>query len=259
MMPLIRVIDVETSGLDPAVHRVCEIACVDVIVGETQELVEAKTVDGQSVTGRKVTTVERGEMWSSLVNHGIAIPPEASAIHDITDEMVKDAPMMPDLYPRIKAGPPDYFCAHHNRFDEKFVKVGPWLDTYRIALWLWPDAPEHKLTTLRYWLKIKLDEHIVGTFRKASHCALFDAYVCAAVLRRAFMSGATIEQMVEVSSQPALLSKFHFGQHQGVPIEKVPSSYLDWVLKNFEREKEDERHTAFAELQRRRNLERISQ
>ena len=251
-MALIRVIDVETTGLDPAIHRVCEIACVDVVVNEEKL--------------NSLVKVERGEMWSSLVNPGHEIPPQASAIHNIIDEMVKDAPMMPNLYPRIKAGPPDYFCAHNNRFDEKFVKVGPWLDTYRIALWLWPSAPEHKLATLRYWLKLNLSSTqqmgIEGTLTRGwsrSHTALWDAYVCAAVLRRAFMSGATIEQMVEVSSQPALLSKFHFGQHQGVPIEKVPSSYLDWVLKNFEREKEDERHTAFAELQRRRNLERISQ
>jgi len=239
IMALIRVIDVETTGLDPAIHRVCEIACVDVVVNEEKL--------------NSLVKVERGEMWSSLVNPGHEIPPQASAIHNIIDEMVKDAPMMPNLYPRIKAGPPDYFCAHNNRFDEKFVKVGPWLDTYRIALWLWPSAPEHKLATLRYWLKLNLTND--WNDRKRSHSALWDAYVCAAVLRRAFMIGATIEQMVEVSSQPALLRRFRFGKWAGKPIDEIDRGYLDWMLSQKDMD-DDSRHTAFTELQRRRNLER---
>src|SRR2546426_12136555 len=110
MTILIRCIDCETSGLDPAVHGVVEIATVDVIV------------DGPlTPTNDRRPIIARGEMWSSLVNPGHEIPPGTSAVHDITDDMVMDAPMMPDLYPRIKAGPPDYFCAHHSRFDEKFV------------------------------------------------------------------------------------------------------------------------------------------
>lgn len=249
MTIIIRCIDVETSGLDPAVHRVCEIATVDVLVGETP-LVEGKTVDGQPISGRKIPTIERGAMWSSLVNPGIPIPPEASAIHDIVDEMVKDAPMLPDLYPRIKGGPPDYYCAHNSRFDERFVKVGPWLDTYRIALWLWPDAPEHKLHTLRYWLKLNFSLTDASE-RTRSHRAAWDAYVCAAVLRRAFTAGATVEQMVEVSSQPALLPRFTFGKHAMKPIAEVESGYLDWIMSQRDMD-EDVKHTAFAELQRRR-------
>jgi hypothetical protein len=90
-----------------------------------------------------------------------------------------------------------------------------------------------------------------------NHTAIWDAYLCAAVLRRAFAAGVTIEQMVEVSSQPALLPRLNFGEHAMKPIEEVPSSYLEWILKKFEASREDERLTAFAELQRRRNLARI--
>lgn len=40
-------------------------------------------------------------VFSSLVNPGVPIPPEASAIHHITDDMVKDAPRLSDLAPKL--------------------------------------------------------------------------------------------------------------------------------------------------------------
>ena len=40
-------------------------------------------------------------VFSSLVNPGVPIPPEATAIHHITDEMVADQPRLSDLAPKI--------------------------------------------------------------------------------------------------------------------------------------------------------------
>ncbi|SRR6266478_674703 len=269
MTTLIRCVDVETTGIDPAVHRVCEIATVDVIISKNK-LPDMES-GGSVIKDNALMTVERGAMWSSIINPGIPIPPEASGIHDITDEMVKDAPSSGDVLMHIAAmDPPDYYCAHNSRFDSKFFmpEDAVWLDTYRIALWLWPSAPEHKLATLRYWLKLKLEsfrdalDAVVMAYGREylplrrGHLAILDAYICAAVLRRAFMAGATIEQMVEVSSQPALLPKFYFGKNAGVPIEKIDGGYLDWIMSQRGMD-EDVTHTAFTELQRRRNLERL--
>jgi DNA polymerase-3 subunit epsilon len=64
----IAVIDVETTGKDAAVDRVVE---VGIAIARGGELVERKN-------------------W--LVNPGRAIPAEASEVHKITDEAVKDAP-----------------------------------------------------------------------------------------------------------------------------------------------------------------------
>src|SRR5712664_2438932 len=167
---LIRCIDCETSGLDPAVHGVVEIATVDVIINQPSMMLSDKVMPAN---------IQRGEMWSSLVNPGHEIPPSASAIHDITDEMVKDAPMSSDVLMHIAAmDSPDYYCAHNSRFDSKFFipEGAVWIDTYRIALWLWPSAPEHKLATLRYWLKLNLDISITSSHR--AHSAFFDAYIC---------------------------------------------------------------------------------
>ena len=41
------------------------------------------------------------EVFSSLVNPGVPIPPEATAIHKITDEMVRDQPTIKDLAPKL--------------------------------------------------------------------------------------------------------------------------------------------------------------
>lgn len=240
---LIRIVDVETTGLDPAIHRICEIATVDLIIGNHGK-------------------IERGRMWSSLVNPERDIPPEASAVHDITDQMVKDAQKIGDLLQTIVEGAPDFYCAHNSRFDSKFInpKDAVWLDTYRIALWLWPDAPSHSNACLRYFMKLKLNEDTASFPHRFGngHVALWDAYVTAAILRRAFKEGATVEQMVEVSSQPAFLPRFTFGKHAMKPIAEVDSGYLDWILSQQGMD-EDVKHTAFWELENRRKAAEAKQ
>ena len=238
---LLRVIDIESTGLDPRLDRICEVGTVDVHF--------EYAVDG------KVAGIGRGDVWSSLVDPERPISCEASGVHDITDEMVVGKPKIGALLDRLQAGPPDAYCAHNARFDMQFFKPAnvPWLCTWKLALWLWPEAPSHKLSALRYWLKLKLAPP-PGVAQRA-HGALWDAYVCAAVLRRVTMVGASFEDMLAVSGRPALLPRFRFGEHAMKPIADVPESYLQWVLnqkppKGFD---EDVRHTAMTELERRRD------
>ncbi len=62
-------VDTETTGFDPAQgHAVIEVACVVLEDGAI------------------------GEAWDSLVDPGRSIPPDAAAIHGITDAMVHGAP-----------------------------------------------------------------------------------------------------------------------------------------------------------------------
>lgn len=63
------VLDTETTGLDPGQgHCLIEVACVWVDDGEP------------------------GATWSTLVKPNRSIPPDATAVHGITDAMVRDAP-----------------------------------------------------------------------------------------------------------------------------------------------------------------------
>lgn len=152
------VIDVETTGFSPVTDRVVEMACA--------------LVDGDRVVGR----------WSMLVNPGIAIPRGASAIHGITDGMVRDAPNVHTALRHARR-----FCrgrlvaAHCARFDLSFVGAsvgGAAVCTMRLARALIPEAPNHKNQTLRRFLGI---DRIAGEDLPA-HRALGDALVTAHVL-----------------------------------------------------------------------------
>ena len=68
---VVRVIDIETTGIDPAADAIIEIASVDL-------------VRGGGVTNARSTYVAPGRQ----------IPPVASAVHHLTDEDVRDAPTL---------------------------------------------------------------------------------------------------------------------------------------------------------------------
>jgi CBS domain-containing protein len=74
-------LDTETTGLSPASARVVELAAVRVTAGSIDP--EAPLV--------------------ARVNPGIPIPPTATAIHGITDEMVAGAPVAGRALPRLQA------------------------------------------------------------------------------------------------------------------------------------------------------------
>lgn len=239
MKKLFRVIDVESTGLDPALDRVCEVATVDLLVTQQEDA---------------TPIVERGNIWSSLVDPERPISLEAMAVHDITDEMVAGQPKFPALLGTLKAGSPDAYCAHNAKFDSAFFKPAgiPWICTYKVALWLWPDSPSHKNSVLRYYLKLKLAPP--AEVAQRAHSALWDAYVTAAILRRAFMRGATFDEMIQVSSEPAVLRKFTFGKHAMKPITEIDGDYLQWLLTARDMD-EDVKHTAIVELARRRDAQ----
>src|ERR1700744_6417676 len=66
-------VDLETTGGNPAFHRITEIGIVRVVGGEVVE------------------------EWSSLVNPQCEIPAYIQAFTNISNEMVADAPAFPDI------------------------------------------------------------------------------------------------------------------------------------------------------------------
>jgi exodeoxyribonuclease X len=206
-MNIFRIMDVETTGLDPVTDRIVEIGYCNLKDGVV------------------------GESRGTLVDPGRPIPPEASAIHHITDADVEGYKKLEDITPFAPAQGLVY-AAHNAAFDRKFLTPEvagdrPWICTYRCALRLWPDAPAHNNQTLRYWLK---PEGLVKEFAEPSHRAAPDAYVTAHLLRE-MLKLASVDRLIGWSDEPALLITCHLKMHKGKKWADVPSDYLQWVLR----------------------------
>ena len=235
---IIRCIDLETLGLQ-ADDGICELGWCDVVVGDNGagEIVEPPR--------------------SVLINPGKPIPPSASAVHHIVDADVAGAATLEDAVRDITCDEAAMrgevvLCAHNARFEQQFIKdeTMRWICSYKVAVTLAPNAPEHKLQTLRYWAKLAVDPALANP----PHRAAADAYICAALVVR-LLSKMTLEQMIEVSAKPVLLPRFTFGKHAMQPLNVVPDSYLQWVIGNID-DDEDVLYTAKTNLAQRRAAQR---
>lgn len=200
--------DVETTGIG-ADDKVCEVAW--------------RKLDAN------LDTVEEGY---SLINPGKPIHYAASAVNGITDDMVKDAPTLEDYmeqagYPLM--GEDVVFTAHNAPFDFKFLKafVSPsarQLCTLKLARHLYPDAANHKQGTLLTMLGIYLD-------RSKAHSADGDVGALHTLLRVMLAENdLTLEEAIEISNKPRVITSIPFGKHKGVPLKDVPKSYIQWLL-----------------------------
>jgi DNA polymerase-3 subunit epsilon len=147
------IVDVETTGPDPAADRVTEIALLE--------------TSGLALTGR----------WSTLVNPCTPVPAGIQALTGISQEMVERAPRFADLagelYQRLAGR---LFIAHNARFDygflrREFERAGikyhaKTLCTVRLSRRLYPGAERHDLDSL-------ISRH--GLECEARHRALPDA------------------------------------------------------------------------------------
>lgn len=216
---LIRVIDVETTGLEPE-DQIVELGWTDIDI----------TTPGEPLIGEAFPQ-------SGLVNPGRPIPPEASAVHHITDALVREAPPIDHYLARLMPRPAAH-AAHNARFDRQFLDLaGDWICTYKAALVAWPDAPGHSNQVLRYWLGLDLPSGRCQPPHRAGPDSFVTAHLLALLLRR-----FSLAELVEITARPALLPRVTFGKHEGARWEDVPSDYLRWMLGTDM--DEDRKHTA---------------
>lgn len=210
---IITVVDTETTGLDPSADRVVELAAVRL----------------ESIDGPLKWAV--GEPTSSFVNPRKPIPPDLTAVHHIIDADVADAPDLGEAIDRVLT--PfwrecvDVVAAHNARFDRDFLpplKDKRWLDTYRCALHVWPDAPSFKNAALYYWRGFPRIEPV------EAHRAGYDTLLTAHVLQ-ALLAERAVDELLKLSTKTVLLKKVGFGKHFGELWTDVPDSYLDWGAK----------------------------
>lgn len=221
------VVDTETTGLDPLNDGVCEFAGL-------------RWSPGRGELGR----------MESLVDPGRRIPPEASAIHHLTDLDVAHAPSLANLLPRILWEPFHCWVAHNAAFDFSFLPSvdRPVLCTLRLARKVHPELPRHGNQYLRYALGLE----VPGAKGLAAHRAMADVLVTRALLEHLLAGAArirpgleTVEDLVAWSREPVLLHTCRFGsKHRDKPWSEVPRDYLRWMLREVQDLDLDTRHTA---------------
>jgi DNA polymerase III epsilon subunit family exonuclease len=158
----LEVLDTETTGLDPGQgHGLVEVACVALEGGEI------------------------GESWSTLVNPGRPIPADATAVHGISDAMVRDAPPAAPVAAEVRQRCGDHpLVFHHAAFDLPFLAalmrqggqpplLGPVIDTLGLARGLF-DPGGNALGALAARL---------GLPHEPAHRALGDALTTARLLQ----------------------------------------------------------------------------
>lgn len=231
-MTVLRVIDFETSGMEPPAAQVVEVGYCDL----------TRNDDGVWSVGQPVS-------WLCGVS---AMPPEVRAVHHISLAEVSGlAPFDPStvIAPYCAA-----VVAHNWSFEAAFLgdQQTPAICTLKAALRVWPDAPSHSNSVLRYWLE---DQGLLSLDHETAmppHRAGPDAYVTAHILKALFVAGATGRQMIAWTQEPRLLPKITFGKHKGAAWKDAPRDYLEWVAFKSDLDG-DTKWNAERELERRRS------
>lgn len=203
------------------------------------------------------------ETFCELYKPSIPIPPEASAVHHITNKMVMDKKTFQEEseYKKIKKlfeSPDSIIVAHNAKFDIAIIEkedIIPknFICTLRVARYLDKEnvIPQYRLQYLRYYLDIEIEAE--------AHDALGDVLVLEKLYERLLVKimkepacagmespiteEKAIERMIEISSKPSLMYMFNFGKYNGktiADIARVDSGYLEWMLAQKEQNPDNE-------------------
>ncbi len=186
------------------------------------------------------------DIWHGLFNPGKKIPPEASAVHHITNKMVKDSPAFKESqdYGKVKKLFEDknsIVVAHNAIFDLQMIKkedIEPesYICTLRVARELDREGKidRYNLQYLRYLLDFELDA--------PAHSALGDVIVLEQLFDRlkkkiidedGLNEEGAVEKMIEISSHPSIFRKLTFGKYKGKTLDEVVQidrGWLEWLL-----------------------------
>jgi DNA polymerase-3 subunit epsilon len=227
------ILDVETTSAEPANARIVEIA-----------------LERWSPGGGMVS-------YTSLVNPGIPIPAEATAVHGITDAMVADSPTWQKIGPGIlrafkgEDGVLADIAGYNVRFDCAVIAAenkrcgiddagegAKVLDGFRLWQFL---EPRTLSDAVRRW---------TGGDHSGAHRAMDDVIATREVLfaqlsgdaRLRDKSVAEIDALLNPPDPNAATSDgklryipgglaLNFGDHRGKPLREVDAGFLRWMLK----------------------------
>lgn len=139
-------LDIETTGLDPEKDRITEIGAV-------------KFRNGEII-----------DTFGTLVNPEMYIPDHIVKLTGITDDMIKNSPVIDSVMPKFMDFLGDMpIVAHNAGFDMSFIKynaarmglklTNPVIDTLQLSRKMFPRLGKHKLNTVAKHLQIAQECH----------------------------------------------------------------------------------------------------
>jgi exodeoxyribonuclease X len=228
---MIRIFDIETTGMDAQEDRIIEIAAYDL-----------DPVSG-AINGA----------GDQLCNPGRKIPPAASAVHHLTDADVAPFPLFGEVWPRFSPPAITVYAAHNCEFERSFLPTPDgfeWICTYKAALRAWPDAPSHSNQVLRYWRGLDSRPAFDRNIANLAHRAGPDAYVTAHLLAE-LLQIASVAELIAWTKEPKHYSTLTFGKHRGMKWAEVPVDYLQWLRDGRHDMDSDWRYGAKLEIEQR--------
>ena len=140
------VFDIETTGLSQLNCKIIEIGAV-------------------KIKNRQIV-----EVFNEFINPEEHIPEEITELTSITDEMVKDADLLPEVLKRFLDFAGDrLLIAHNANFDTGFIRASaekcgyefknPYLDTVAVSRFINTELKNHKLDTIAKYYKLEEFHH----------------------------------------------------------------------------------------------------
>lgn len=217
--------DLETTGVKPGKDRIVEIAAFD---------------------------PEREKSFCTFTNPECPIPQEASAITNIKDDMVGDAPLIKEalsLFQEFCQGEVVLIAHNNDAFDRLFLQeehkrasleIPKWnyIDSLKWARKYRKDLPRHSLQSLR---------EVYGIEANQAHRALDDVMVLQQVFNK-MVDDLDIHTIFALLNQTQSLDCMPFGKHAGKPLKEVPKDYVRWLEKEGALEKNTALKEAFIAL-----------
>jgi hypothetical protein len=226
----ITVIDLETTGIDPFSCEIVEMA----------------------------TAMKSGDTWltwSKLFGSRNPIPPESSAVNNISNSMVKDLSLWTsDPEDSLQyVGVPLYYVAHGSEYHrqvlfnnlhaankpklaENFLDKKHWICTQRLAKQVFENSKDIKysLNYLRYYL----DLPITTTSRYNNPQDVELIYLLLEKLVSIAQEKGLIdpleenigEQLSELCWKPLLIKHWSVGKHKGSLLSEMPNDYFYWAI-----------------------------
>ena len=238
LLSRIQIVDTETTSVD----------------FDTAEIIEI----GSAVWN---SNIDNWMTQSILMGSWGPIPPEASAVHNISNRMVSGLPKFSETIPEVTEllGFGHVWVAHNAKFDQqiltrnfeklnlsepaaKLADSDNWICTMRLAKQLL--IPDFELTTfsLNYFRYCFDLPAISGN--QPLHRAEADCLVCAEFLKFLASYGLEsgkldpsidlVDQLIALSWAPISVLNWPFGKYRGTELTKIPTDYYMWAMKNID-------------------------